>query len=103
VTLLSVFSHPSVFGFVRLAIVITAGFAFFDAMTRPVAAWIYAGEKRNLWLAITFAAFALPCVIGIFQWVALGAAIFYQVDKKPKLAQYQPPRRRENDLHDNWR
>ncbi|BEP12721.1 hypothetical protein acdb102_10320 [Acidothermaceae bacterium B102] len=102
-TLLSVFTNPSVFGFVRLAIVITAGFAFFDAMTRPVAAWIYAGENRNRWLAITFAAFALPCVIGIFQWVALGAAIFYQVDKKPKLAQYQPPRRRENDLHDNWR
>jgi hypothetical protein len=103
VNLTRIFTDPSVFGFVRLAIIITAAFAFYDAMTRPIAAWIYAGEKRNLWLAITFAALALPIIVGLFEWVALGAAIYYQVDKKPKLAQYQPPRRRENDLHDNWR
>ena len=101
--LAAIFTHPSVFGFVRLAIIITATAAFFDAMTRPVAAWIYAGEKRNLWLGITFAAFAAPLIFGFAMWIALGAAIYYQVDKKPKLAQYQPPVRRENDLHDNWR
>jgi hypothetical protein len=100
---LTVFTHPSVMGFVWLAIVITAAVAFVDAMMRPMAAWIYAGENRNLWLAVTFAAFALPFLLGFFMWLALGAAMFYLVDKKPKLASYQPPRRKENDLHDNWR
>jgi hypothetical protein len=100
---LSVFTDPSVMGFVWLAIVITALVAFIDAMARPLPAWIYAGEKRTIWLPVTFAAFALPFVTGLFMWVGLGAAMFYLVDKKPKLAAYQPPRRRENDLHDNWR
>ena len=100
---LLVFTHPSVFGFVWLGIVITAAVAFVDAMMRPMAAWIYAGENRNLWLPVTFAAFALPFWLHAFEWLSLGAAMYYLVDKKPKLATYQPPRRKENDLHDNWR
>lgn len=100
---LSPFTHPSVLGFVWIAIVITAAVAFFDAMVRPMAAWIYAGERRDLWLAITFAAVLAPLIFHAFMWLSLGAAMFYLVDKKPKLASYQPPRRRENDLHDNWR
>ena len=97
------FTNPSVFGFVWLAIVITAAVAFFDAMVRPVPAWIYAGERRDLWLAITLAALVLPLIFHALVWISLAAAMFYLVDKKPKLASYQPPRRRENDLHDNWR
>jgi hypothetical protein len=97
------FTHPSVLGFVWLAIVITSAVAFFDAMVRPGAAWIYAGERRDLWLAITFAALLAPLIFHALEWLSLGAAMFYLVDKKPKLAAYQPPRRRENDLHDNWR
>jgi Protein of unknown function (DUF2516) len=100
----SLFTHPSVLGFVWLAIVITAVVAFIDAMMRPMAAWIYAGENRNLWLAVTFAACVVPFVFSVFiAFISLGAAMFYLVDKKPKLAAYQPPRRKENDLHDNWR
>jgi hypothetical protein len=98
-----VFTHPTVLHFVWLAVVITALVAFVDAMMRPMAAWIYAGENRNLWLPVTFAAFALPFLLGVFIWLSLGAAMYYLVDKKPKLAAYQPPRRKENDLHDNWR
>jgi len=97
------FTHPSVMGFVWLAIVITAAVAFFDAMVRSPAAWIYAGERRDLWLAVTFAAVALPLIFHAFMWLSLGAAMYYLVDKKPKLSAYQPPRSRENDLHDNWR
>ncbi len=97
------FTHPSVMGFVWLAIVITAFVAFLDAMTRPMAAWIYVGENRLLWTGVTFAAFALPFAFGLFMWVGLGAAMYYLVDKKPKLAQYEPPRRRDHDLQDNWR
>lgn len=100
---LSVFTSPSVLGFVWLAIVITALVAFIDAMARPIPAWIYAGEKRNIWLPVTFAAFALPFFVGVFMWLGLGAAMFYLVDKKPKLAAYQPPNRREDNMHDNWR
>ena len=98
-----VFTHPSVMGFVWLAILVTAGVAFVDAMLRPMAAWIYVGENRNLWLAVTFAAFAVPFWLGLFMWLSLGAAILYLVDKRPKLATYQPTRRTENDLHDNRR
>jgi hypothetical protein len=98
-----VVTDPSLFGFVWLAIEITAFVAFIDAMVRPLAAWIYAGENRGLWLALTFAAWVVPLAVGLFVWLSLGVAMFYLVDKLPKLAAYQPPRRRENDLHDNWR
>jgi hypothetical protein len=103
VNLVNLITHPSVLGFVWIAIVITAVVAFVDAMMRPMAAWIYAGENRTLWLPVTFAACALPFALGAFMWLSLGAAMYYLVDKKPKLAAYQPPRRRENNLHDNWR
>ena len=65
---LAVFTSPSVLGFVWLAIVVTALVAFIDAMARPIPAWIYAGEKRQIWLPVTFAALvatymsaSLPC------------------------------------------
>ena len=107
-TPLHVFVHPSVLGFVWLAICVTALVAFIDAMARPIPAWIYAGEKRNVWVPATFAALVGAVVFGgLFSgfgmWIALAAAMYYLVDKKPKLAAYQPPNRREDNLHDNWR
>ena len=71
--------------------------AFVDAVSRPAAAWRYAGVRRDLWLGLTGVA-ALVCLVGLAPLGLLGlvgvvVALVYLLEHRPKLQGYPGPRR----------
>jgi Protein of unknown function (DUF2516) len=68
-----------------------AGVAFFDALLQPAAAWVYAGVKRGLWLALTGGALLVSLVSGAFGLLGMAAVVaslVYLLEHRPKLRSY---------------
>jgi hypothetical protein len=72
-----------------------AAAAFVDALSRPGAAWAYAGVNRGLWLALTGGALLVALfsvAFGLLGLAGVVAALVYLLEHRPKLRSY-PGRR----------